>query len=281
VLRRVAPAFLVLSAALLHSNGAFAQEAAADAKRELAGAAVVASGTVDDALGQDCRALAREIYKSAALRPSIDEGTAKTLCGGEAGIAGTGAVDAQPRKIGELRASLGTNLDNATARLVVQALVDELGVQSLVLVSRTATGPQVRVVRAHMARGKLGITIEGTRLSPSAKGEPLAIPWAETAAAVELLLSDEGEAQGDGSVTPIAAVSAGIVVSPGGPRKSNLLAARPTEAPGAAPEKAFYESPWFWVAVGSVAAVGLTVLIVSQATNVDEGSVNLQGEVLP
>lgn len=63
---------------------------------------------------------------------------------------------------------------------------------------------------------------------------------------------------------------------PAGPRR------KPAPAPPApAEDGSLTSSPWFWVAVGSVAAIGLGILIVSQATNVDESSVRLQGRVLP
>lgn len=246
--------------------------------RVLNGVAVLAPGASDEALGADCKSFAREVYKTAALRPTIDEASARTLCGGDPG------TEAGPKRLAELRQSLALNAGTATGKLVAQALADELGVRALVLVGRDASGLGVRVVRASIVAEKVAVFVEGTRIDLAPRGDPPAVPWGESARAVEVLIDDEGEAASDGALAPLPALpDLALLIAPlVGPRRDALLGARTlNKGPEAPKETPFYESPWFWVAVGSVAAAGLTVLIVSQATDVDEGTVNVTGTVLP
>lgn len=246
--------------------------------RVLNGVAVLAPGPSDEVLGADCKTFAREVYKSATLRPTIDEASARTLCGGDPG------TEPGPKRLAELRQSLALNAGTATGKLVAQALADELGVRALVLVGRDASGLGVRVVRASIVAEKVVVFVEGSRIDLAPRGDPPAVAWSESARAVEVLIDDEGEAASDGALTPLPPLpDRAILIAPlVGPRRDALLGARvASKGPEAPKETPFYESPWFWVAVGSVAAVGLTVLIVSQATDVDEGTVSVKGVVLP
>lgn len=246
--------------------------------RALRGVAVLAPGAADETLAAECKTFAREVYKTPALRPSIDEAAARTLCGGEPG------EDAAAKRLAELRQSLALNAGTATGKLVAQALADELGVRALVLIGRDSAGLGVRVVRASLVAEKISVFVEGTRIDLAARGDPPAVPWGESARAVEVLIEDEGEGAPEAALAPLPALpDRAVLIAPLiGPRRDALLGARPTpQAPVAPKETPFYESPWFWVAVGSVAAVGLTVLIVSQATDVDEGTVTVKGMVLP
>ncbi|NUP11157.1 MAG: hypothetical protein HOW73_34360 [Polyangiaceae bacterium] len=248
------------------------------------GAVVVAVGAAEDELGRSCRDLAREVYRVERLRPSLDEASARALCGGDAG------TEARPKKLAELRQSLTMSPSNATSRLVAGALAEELGASALVLVGRDDKGQAVRLLRVEDVEGKQTLFFEPTRLDATPNAAPAAttidspfgiVPWAKIASAIDILSEGEGEARSDGSAPQVTAISATDPVPKTGPRKENLLGARSTDAPADAGDKAFYESPWFWVAAGGVAAIGVVVLVVSQATDIGEGTTHIQGKVNP
>lgn len=251
--------------------------------RALKGVAVLVPGSPDEALGKGCRDLAREVYKIGSLTPSMSEAEVRTLCGGDPG------PQPGPKKLAELRQGLAWSLDGATSRVIAQAMADDLGVRALVLLGRDTNGGQaVRVIRAGLVEDRVAIYVEPTRLelvarAPSADATPV-VPWVDAAKAIEILARDEGEARSDGSIGKVDAITpeGAAPEIPAGPRKEKLVGAKTTAPPAeGADDTKFYESPWFWVAAGSVAAVGLTVLIVSQTTDVDEGSIPVQGKVLP
>ncbi len=263
----------------------------APAARVLQGAVVVAPGAPEAATSQACRALAREVYKADELRPRISEIAASTLCGGPPG------EDASAKKLAELRQALTLGLDSATSKLLAEGIADELGARALVLVAPGAASPVpgadgateappvvIRVVRAFASeRGKISVFIEKTRLTVKKDASTGTYPFDGTARAIRVLAEDEHELSGDGGKTAVEAVVAVRVVPKPlpGPRRDKLIGARATDAPKAPGDKPFYESPWFWVAAGSVAAVGLAVLIVSQTTDVGRGTVKIQGTVDP
>ncbi len=238
------------------------------------GVAVVAPGPPDEELGRSCRELAREVYRLEGLRPDVDEGSARALCGGDPG------VEAGPKRVAELRQGLTATLEGASSGVLAAALADELGITALVLVGREGAATTVRVVRVAQIDGKPALFVEPTRLDATPTGEPPVTAWATAARAVAVLVEDEGEGSSDGATSVVAALPDGSSAKGPGPRRDALLGVR-TSAPETPGDKAFYESPWFWVAAGSVAAVGLVVLIVSQATDVGEGTVKVTGKVSP
>ncbi len=219
------------------------------------GAAVVLVGSDSDR-ARDCRELAREVYKRPALLPVIDEGVAKSLCAPASEATGSAA------KVGELRASLGDRIDNAATQAVLVALASELGTRAIILVSTGKVGTLVRVVRAADKPKAEPVSFDLVQTDPQ---KPIA--WGDLAASTEVMLAEAK------STTP---APTGELP---GPRKS-LAASIGKDPPPESPAQ-FFESPWFWVAAGGVVAVGLAILIVSQATDVNEGNVLIQGKVLP
>lgn len=266
VRRRLAP-WLLLASGLLPAS-ASAEEPASRPR----GVAVVAPGAPDEDLGRACRELAREVYRLDGLRPDLDEGSARALCGGDPG------VEAGPKRVAELRQGLTPSLSGASSSVLALALADELGVSALVLVEPSGGSTTVRVVRVASVGGKPTLFLEPTRLDASPSGEPPVVAWATVGRAVGVLVEDEGEGASDGSAPPTVGLPS-AEAGPG-PRRDLLLGPRPA-APADAGDKAFYESPWFWVAAGSVAAVGIVVLVVSQTTDVGQGTVKLTGQVSP
>jgi hypothetical protein len=219
------------------------------------GAAVVLVGSDGDR-ARDCRELAREVYKRPALLPVIDEPVARSLCAPASEATGAAA------KVGELRASLGDRIDNAATQAVLVALAGELGTRAIILVSTGKVGTLVRVVRAADKPKAEPVSFDLMQTDPQ---KPIA--WAELAESTELMLAD-----------PKLKEPAPTGELPG-PRKS-LAASIGKDPPPETPAQ-FFDSPWFWVAAGGVVAVGLAILIVSQATDVNEGNVLIQGKVLP
>jgi hypothetical protein len=129
----------------------------------------------------------------------------------------------------------------------------------VIAVSMEAGRPVAKVLRVASAAYEgieLGATIEtagdGTR----------EFQWPGAAASLRGLLSPPPEA-------PKAAPSKPLATSP----------ARP--APAAPKEqKSFGSSPWFWGALGGVAAVGLTVFVLSKTVG-KPGTIHLDGRVDP
>ncbi len=216
------------------------------------GAAVVLIGS-DEERAKDCRELARAVYAKPSLRPAIDESAAKALCS-------TDSSAQAGQKLAELRASLHDRIDNAATQAVLTALGSELPSEAVVLVSKGERGTLVRVVR----RGAKEADPLSFDLAPGADGAPVA--WADVAQALDLSLREAPTPKAPGGERP------GPVRSLAAPIGKDPVPEAPTP---------FFESPWFWVAAGSVAALGLAILIVSQTTDVGEGTVKIEGKVLP
>ncbi len=192
------------------------------------GIAVVAADGATDATWS----LASAVYASALLRPEkIDDRHARVLAG-EAPATQFGELG----ELAELRA--GVKGDDAASRQVLSAIADKLGVAS-VLVVFAGDPPTARLFDAKSK------TFDAARYSPET-GKDASTSWAATIHALER------------------------------PFSPTVLVSQPTTAPVAplAPQKteskskAFYESPWFWVAIGAALLIGGGVLI---ATNVQTG----------
>ncbi len=260
------------SAAPAPANAAASSAAAtnppASSSKAPRGVAVLVLG--DDAeASAGCRELAKKVYRSERLRPSLGEASARALCGAAP------AEPAEAAALAELRLALSAPLDGAGARAVLEAIARRLSAEGLLVVERaeeqlsasllrsdpSSTGSTLRPGRATLALGRAG-------------GE---LALAEVTADLERLLGPAPLVEAATKpLAPPASRPAPGAEQPAGPRRKP---APPPPAP--ADDGSLTSSPWFWVAVGSVAALGLSILIVSQATDVDESSVRLQGRVLP
>lgn len=216
-----------------------------------------------------CRELAKKVYRSDRLRPSLGEASARALCGARA------SEPAEAAALAELRLALTTPLDGAGARAVLEAVARRLPAEGLLVVERAGEELSASLLRAEPGSAASTLRAGRTTLALGRVGGALVL--SEVTADLERLLGPAPLVEAATSpVAPLTIPPAGGAEQPAGPR-------RPSTPPPPAPaeESSLTSSPWFWVAVGSVAALGLSILIVSQATDVDEGSVRLQGRVLP
>jgi hypothetical protein len=197
------------------------------------------------------RALARDVYRREALRPAIGERSARILLGETV----DGALGGKERELSEVRAGLGDLGRQPTDALLRRALASvgrELGAALVVAVVAAAEGgePRARVLRVSTER------FEGVELV-AAKADDGTFTWPH----VETL---------DALAPPRAAPMASSSAS-----SSALPPAEPPKQGG------IERSPFFWAAIGVVAAAGVAVLVAVQVTSDSGGTMRVQGRVAP
>jgi hypothetical protein len=225
MLRAWLASVLALVALLATTRLAHADEP--DPTRAGRGFAVVAADGATDAAWP----LAQRVYRSAVLRPvAIDDARARVL----AGEAAPPLAPPELTELAELRA--GIKGDDAASREVLAALAEKLGVHAIIVVfgKQEAEGPSARVY-------VVGIrAFDAARYNPDVASNSSTIAW-------------------DGAIRSLERPYLPQ------PQPLGVIARVPPVKPKASESKAFYESPWFWVAVGTAALVAGGVLI---ATNI-------------
>jgi hypothetical protein len=224
------------------------------------GAVVVA---LSDDAGPAARALAHEVYRDPALRPGIDEATARVLTGGAAAAATTPPEDGKIAEITALRGSIVASTMDITTRHLLASLGSSLGADLVVAVSLDGGHAVARALHSGTAsyeRVELGASVE------TAADGGRSFLWPGAAVALHGMLP----------------------APPAPPPKSEPAkpAAKPFEAPKPAPkaelsdQRPAWKSPWFWAAIGGVAAVGVTVFVLAKTTG-GNSMVHLDGSVAP
>lgn len=185
--------------------------------------------------------LAAAVYGDAALRPkAIDDPTARVL----AGEAAAPESSADLKSLAELRG--GVKGDDAASREVLAAIAQRLSVRAVAVVFAGTPPGATPYARVYDAASR---AFDAARYVPD-PGEHVA--WTSALRSIQRPYAPQT------TVAPVAAVHA----------------TAPLTAPKVVKSKAFYESPWFWVAVGAAALLGAGVLI---ATNVQSGdTIHLQ-----
>lgn len=243
-----------------------AQAGAAPAKP----AVVVAQGAIVIALGDDAgpaaRALAREAYADEALRPRIDDATARVLAGEAPPASGPAKLTeiAEVRKAAHAAQVAGTE---AVARRLLASLGSDLGAALVVAVSVRADKPVARVLT--VATGAFAPLEFSGAIEPQPDGSSR-VKWTNVAGLLATLLGKPGAGTGAGTGVPGAGTGAGTAARPG------PLAPKKDEEP----TRSFWTSPWTWAGIGVVVAAGVVVFAVSQTQN-DGGGLRLQGRVTP
>jgi len=207
-----------------------------DAVRAAKGIAVLAADGATDAAWP----LARAVYASELLRPEgIDDEHARVLAGEKRETQQPSIVELQ-----ELRA--GVKGDDAASRQVLGALADKLGVASILVVF----APPNEKPTAQLFDAK-SRTFDAARYSPDANGA-----WDGTIRSLErpLLPAPVIAAQSSASASSAASTAP---VAPG------------KQEPHESKSKPFYQSPWFWVAIGTAVLVGGGILIGTQVQTGD------------
>lgn len=200
----------------------------------------------------DAKSLARALYSQAELRPHVDETMARVLVS-EAPPDG----DKQKKAIAETVAALDGAPISVQQRLL-QSLGDQLDAELVVFVEPGPDGTRARVLRSD----------EGRFLSlvlASSEGA-----WPDAPETLRGLLRRVVK-----QTTQVAPVPVTVPPEPGA-NGSVLLPASDGDS-----TTDLLSSPWFWGGIGVVLAVGVTVLVLSQTTLNEPGTVVVDGRVSP
>lgn len=252
-------AALVAAGLIVAPSFAHAAEPAASDK----GAIVVA---ISDDASPAAKPLARDVYRDEALRPAVDEPTARVLTGEPA------PADASPklREVAEIRAGLTKAEGDAAARRLLASLGAEQHAVLVIAVSMTGDRPVARVLRVASAsyeNVELGATIE------TGEGGARNFQWPGATTTLHRLLTPAGAAA-PAPAAGTAAAPAPIAPKPVAPKK-------PLKRPDESGKAPWYKSGWFWGPLGAVVAVGAGVFIASQVTSDDVNNIRLKGQVVP
>ncbi len=231
------------------------------------GAVVVA---VTDDAGPAAKALAYEVYREPLLRPSIDEATARALTGAPssspAATATPTPAEARIAEITALRGSIATSVTDITTRHLLASLGASLRADLVVAVSLDGGHAVARVLHAGTAsfeRVELGASVE---IAPDGARTFL---WPGAATTLRGFLP--------ALPAPPANVEADATQPPIRPPESVKIATKPELSD----QRPVYKSPWFWAALGGVAAVGITVFVLSKTTGNSPTTVHVDGSVDP
>jgi hypothetical protein len=233
------------------------------------GALVIA---ISDDASPAAKPLAREVYKDDALRPAVDEGTARVLTGEPA----PQDASAKLRETAEIRAALPKAEGDAAARRLLASLGAEHKAVLVVAVSMDGERPIARVLRVESARYEpieLGATIE------TGEGGAKNFQWPGATTTLRRLLAPApATAPAVGTAT---APAAGTATAPGPIAPKPVPAQKPLKRPDESGKAPWYKSGWFWGPLGAVVGVGAAVLIASQVTKDDTPMIRLKGQVVP
>ena len=245
------------------------------------GVAVLASGAARD----EAFTLARAIYGS-SLRPRrLDELRARILAGDPAPPSATKEI----RELAELRA--GVIGEDAASRRLLASIAEQLGVQALLVVSRTPAAPaeQKETKESETKEESAPASADGgvASVAPSAPSSlsleadagvtpPAAVAAAPRAlASARLFLADTGEFDA-ARYEPNASGWRGTVTSltgrfppPPAPVAAQLQGAPPKLSSEGKESRPFYMSPWLWGAVGAAALIGGFFFFAAQDTSDD------------
>ncbi len=295
---RLSAGALSAGIALLALHGAARGEDLGAADRAPAAAATAAKGAVVVAVGEGAteaaRPLAHDIYRDEALRPAIDDATARVLIGEPL------PNEAPPKlsELAEVRASIARSGSDAAARRLLASIGEGARARIVVTVAMEGGRPVAKVLRVEtraFESVELGATVE-TPAAPPAEGQAAKIVRWPGAVATLLPIASAAPAgpaspsTGAGETSKSAPTTA--AAAPEKKDKTNAASAgpvRPTSksAPKpAAPSKPVedrptWQSPWFWVTLGGVAVAGFAAFGIAKAVEADEGLLRLQGRVAP
>jgi hypothetical protein len=256
-MQRIARAVTVLALVFAYASTASADPAPAPASASAPapapapasaplGLAVVALAGATDAAWP----LAQSVYSDPSLRPAgIDDAHARVLCGQP--VAPTDAADV--RDLAETIEAI--HGDDVPSRTLLDAVARRFSVRGLVVVRTDADHPIARVflteTHAFDAATYAPDAPDGTSSGPSS-----VVGW--TAATRSLARAYGAPALPPAAPGATALPSASPALSAPSAPSAPLLATRPAppvEKPAAAP-RPFYESVWFWGAIGAAALAG-------------------------
>jgi hypothetical protein len=266
-------ALLALPGAALSEEPGAAAHAPEAAPR---GAIVVAVG---EGATEAARPLAHDVYREEALRPAIDDPTARALIGEPL------AKDAAPKlaELAEIRASIARSGSDAAARRRLASIGEGARARIVVTVAMEGGRPVAKVLRVEtktFESVELGATVE----TPAA-GEAQTVKFFRWPGAVATLLPLASASRAAPSkssareTAPAAPKGTAKPVSPGPVRTTTPKPAAPPSKPAPVEDRPAWKSPWFWATLGGVAAAGLAAFGIAKAVETDDGLVRLQGRV--
>lgn len=185
--------------------------------------------------------LAQSVYRVPSLRPyAVDEVYARVLCGEPAPASSPADVHDLADTVAAVRG------EDAPSRAVLTDIARRLNVRALVVVQLEAGRPLARVFVAD------GQSFDAASYAPDAGASPTA--WAATTASLARAFGAS------------AVASPALAAPPLQPGPAPGLATREEPALGNAPPKpkAFYESGWFWGALGAAAFAGGAVFFATR-----------------
>jgi hypothetical protein len=242
------------------ASSAASSTAPAAASRGLAVLAV--DGATDAAWS-----LAREIYANAALRPEgLDDARARVLAGEAPG------ADAPPRvrELAQLRAAVKG--DDIASRQILPAIAEQLHVRGVVVVERPANANPV--ARVYIADTR---AFDAARYAPD---DGATLTWS---GATESLARAFGTPP-PATIFPSSPASTSAPLSNASNGSSALerqssvaLREGPKVENGPPAGKKFYESGWFWGALGAAAFIGGAVFFATRDNT--PGTIHLQMQV--
>jgi hypothetical protein len=277
-IRRAGVAFIWAVAVGVSSSTAWAAEPAAPppaaassdavAHPVAAGLAVVAVPGASDAAWP----LARSVYATASLRPAaLDDARARVLCG-EAP-----PPDAPP-EIRDLAATVAAITgDDAPSRALLGDIARRLGLSALALVRLDGDRPTARIFLADVGAFDSATYMpdeetQTTQTWSSPTQAPTARTWSGAAQSL-------ARSFGASPVAPDAAPPSPTppsAIGPAGPG-APALASHEVPKPEGSHSRQFYESGWFWGALGAAAFAGAAVFLATRDSG--PSTIHLQLEV--
>jgi hypothetical protein len=197
--------------------------------------------------------LASSVYAAPSLRPDrLDEAHAHVLCG----EAAAGNAPAELRDLADTVAAV--HGDDAPSRALLGAIARRFSVRAIIVVRSGAPAPSARVFLADTASFDAATYTpdEGSRLS-----------WAAATRSLVRAFGSAGSAPAEG-----AGASSNLVRAP-----ALATHKEPKVESAPAPRKAFYESGWFWGAIGAAAFGAGAVYLATRDTG--PSVIHLQLEV--
>jgi len=207
------------------------------------GIAVVALGGAPGGAVDGAWPLAQAIYGLPSIRPpALDETHARILCG-EAPPAG---ASPEARDLAESLAAIKG--DDAPSRMLLGEIARKLNVRAIAVVWAQDGHPVARVFLAEAG------AFDAASYTPDAGA---AVSWTATARSLARAFGGDGAAQAQTSAPPLAT----------------------RDEPAAPPSKGkpFYESGWFWGALGAAAFAGGAIFFATRDNG--ESTIHLQAQV--
>lgn len=248
---------------------------------------------VGEGATEAARPLAHEVYRDEALRPAIDDATARVLIGEPL------PNEAPPKlaELAEIRASIARSGSDAAARRLLASIGEGARARIVVTVAMEGGRPVAKVLRVEtraFESVELGATVETPAAPPAEAQAAKIVRWPGAVATLLTIASaapagSASPSTGAGETSKSAPTSAAAApekdktkaASAGPVRPTSKSAQNPAAPSKPAEDRPTWQSPWFWVTLGGVAAAGFAAFGIAKAVEADEGLLRLQGRVAP